>query len=942
MRAELLLGFALLGILSQHRVEPLASESSFNNRFRRCQPEFMNQQMGQDLKRVAGQVIPTGMTMHSFISTVERWERKFMKPGIAARDSALALLHWFALPDFVLRDKRPEQPYIARMRYELVRRVFNNEFSRVSNWDLDNNLENDDLDDQCFLLRALSHTYEDVCPQNNTSNGRLPLGQNGQEDPFGNNQQDSAQQQQQRFQSNLNNQRQRGSPLGGFNANRNSNNNFNTYNNNNNNYNNNNNNNNNYNPQMPNRQAAVPNLRNSQAHLLSFSRNNKQNCALKEEGVVSITGLREDAVAIGPVLMGIAASKMQYSGRDQWNPSDNFDDQGGSNIEANPLYLATLGQEIGMAAYYSLAEDLERGSSYANKYEYDVTGNWEFPGCLLAYYLNTKQSVAFSRAQMSGAIDGAILGSLLNKQNFDGLTLAELLRLYYSNNFVKADAQFASVCNRASLYGTLDSTAIAQQALLVAEHLVGKDALADYGGQTSSYVSRVIGRIEADLSPEYKPELCPRNNLEQCSGQADLHVILDASSQVVDVRRRQANILGRIVNGMDFRERRNTVHVYSGYSGNGLRKYPENFSFQSQKQNDTFGFTASGCPACLAHHMEPNFDGRSERELFIALNRTLNDLKSSSKPLSKEPASAGRVVLYFRMSGQPIEDAAAAGDALISLRIAHPEVKIIGIGDEASLKQINDRSGGLPYFDESALDSELRSSRRDPMDSHFEQIKRAICETPINLQNVECGYNNNFNNVNNGNNNNNNNNNRFRTGGTNREFSSGVNPRRVQFVSYDSHYFSGSDQFTVQFKTASAGNIKVCDLSADYEYANPGQGLSNPNNVNNNNNVNSNNINNNYDPNRFCFQTSSSLRSITYNYTRRCYDGPRSCAALRYAVVGLDSTSRPTQNCRAPFCESPVSAVYSVQPEGMRCASSSTLASIALIVTCLIAAFRQA
>lgn len=73
---------------------------------------------------------------------------------------------------------------------------------------------------------------------------------------------------------------------------------------------------------MPNRQAAVPNLRNSQAHLLSFARNNKQNCALKEQGVLSITGLREDAIAIGPVLMGIAASRVQYNGRDQWNQND--------------------------------------------------------------------------------------------------------------------------------------------------------------------------------------------------------------------------------------------------------------------------------------------------------------------------------------------------------------------------------------------------------------------------------------------------------------------------------------------------------------------------------------------------------------------------------------------------------------------------------------------
>lgn len=57
----------------------------------------------------------------------------------------------------------------------------------------------------------------------------------------------------------------------------------------------------------------------------------------------------------------------------------------------------------------------------------------------------------------------------------------------------------ASVCNRGSLYGTLDTNAITQQAISVAEHLVSKDGLTEFVGQTSSYVSRVISRIETDL-----------------------------------------------------------------------------------------------------------------------------------------------------------------------------------------------------------------------------------------------------------------------------------------------------------------------------------------------------------------------------------------------------------------------------------------------------------
>lgn len=66
----------------------------------------------------------------------------------------------------------------------------------------------------------------------------------------------------------------------------------------------------------------------------------------------------------------------------------------------------SIDSQIGFAAYYSLIEDVDRGTNYAIKYDYDVSGNWEFPGCLLDYYLDTRQNIAFSRAQMSGAIDG--------------------------------------------------------------------------------------------------------------------------------------------------------------------------------------------------------------------------------------------------------------------------------------------------------------------------------------------------------------------------------------------------------------------------------------------------------------------------------------------------------------------------------------------------------
>ena len=89
-----MLGLALVTIFCLHPVEPLASEASFNSRFRRCLPNYRDPQYGNDNKRILGQTIPTGFTLHSFISTVERFERKFLRPGAPAREAALALLHW--------------------------------------------------------------------------------------------------------------------------------------------------------------------------------------------------------------------------------------------------------------------------------------------------------------------------------------------------------------------------------------------------------------------------------------------------------------------------------------------------------------------------------------------------------------------------------------------------------------------------------------------------------------------------------------------------------------------------------------------------------------------------------------------------------------------------------------------------------------------------------
>lgn len=98
--------------------------------------------------------------------------------------------------------------------------------------------------------------------------------------------------------------------------------------------------------------------------------------------------------------------------------------------------------------------------------------------------------------------------------------------------------------------------------------------------------------------PELQREFCPRTNQRQdkCWGAADIYVILDTRvTRDLEKRILQANILGRVLNGMQFRRDRNAVQVFAGRTGNMLYKLP-NPSY--------LNVTSSGCPACLAQYID--------------------------------------------------------------------------------------------------------------------------------------------------------------------------------------------------------------------------------------------------------------------------------------------------------------------------------------------------
>ncbi|OQR72329.1 hypothetical protein BIW11_01322 [Tropilaelaps mercedesae] len=909
---------------------PLASTNSFNRRFDQC---ILAESLSSRRPLTQGQVVPAGMTMNSFINAVDAIEKKIFGRDPTADRTAITLLHWFSMPDIHWADfdGRFKQHENHRFRYEFIERLFADAIAQLAIHGEfeDKILGQDDLNDVqqdqlCFLMHALSHTINQTCARDRNQG---IYSSRTQQSP----QSLTWQRGRPPTNSNFASSNQLGSSSG-----------------------------------YP---GGVPNLRAYQNGLQPHA--SEQDCEFREDGVVSITGRRGEAISVAPVLMGIAAAKFDNSEKTLFSQAaTSYVAKDRSGQSMNPLLMGTLGQEIGFAAFFKRLQ--ERQKSRGN-FEFPMTGQWNQTGCLTAFLLSNQQNqpVGLTAAQVAGAVDGFILGSALRSAQggiLDRLSLADLLRLYYSNNqntvqFPNGIRSRLSVCERVNIFTNLESPELKMQAKLMAYGLALRDGNVFYpenrrdpelpfeNSEIDRYVEQVYANLHLDSTmTELNDELCRPNtpNAEQCVGVADVYVLLDAGV-VGDSSKKtlQADILGHILNGMDFRRYRNAVQVFARKADSALLRLPE---------RDTANITASGCPACIAQYLDRfvyGYGKDGDAELILALNETLKQDKELQMR-NPQPATPARVALYFRLSDEPINDPDKLSEALVRLRFGHPELNIIGIGD--GLKTFNDRLGTMKAY---SVD-ELLAQGTVSDGSRFFEIRQAICETPINLLNPAClssyvpAY-------------------RGR-GSSNdvRAFSSGVEAKRVQFISYAAEYFSASEYMRIKFTPASGQNIRVCDASWRYDYnrgsggyqslvngvSQTGRSVSNTNHgpVN----VNSDSVYGNRDDrpvicqetNNYCKCTGFGrdpdlrVRSIYYNYSVPCRVGPHSCASIRFAVVGLEGSNAnqrgrvATRLCKDDFCISPLSIHYSVQTEGMTC-SASPLATSSVLVAVVFVMFLR-
>ncbi|XP_022699506.1 uncharacterized protein LOC111266347 isoform X2 [Varroa jacobsoni] len=904
--------------------ELLASMASFNRHFNRC---IYSKTKHTERPLTQGQIIPNGMTMQSFIDKIDQIEKAAFKSDAIADKTAITLLHWFSMPDWRLPEStdRFDQEASRRHRYQFIERLFSDIVASATGHDYEEEIlasdDHDDAghDDACFMMYSLSHTVNETCSVaavQRYADGSIS--QTNVDNSFSYSPRSPYQ-----LQSFT---RQRGQRPGSNSV-----------------------------GSQTEVRGGTPNVRIDKSAFQGFP--GAEVCTFREEGVVSITGRPGDAVSVAPVLMGIAAARYDGAEKSLFRQTGPYFSKDSSNTKMNALIMGTLGQELGFEAFFKKLHGNIPGETDDGML---ISGQWNRSGCLTSFELNNPQKrvVGLTNSQLMGAVDGLILGTILKSAHggiVDRLSLAELLRLYYSNNqnFVQLQSGNTrlSVCDRATNYHKITTREkVCLQAKLMAYGLAIKDGRTFFpenssGGRLSfqtnpdidAYVNDAYNSIRFDDSMKDLNEgMCQRSgsNVEQCWGVADVYVLLDTRilRDVVKLNL-QADILGRILNGMEFHRSRNAVQVFAGRSGSTLLRIPDRGSPN---------IASSGCPACIAQYLDrfvsTTYGSESDADLINALNETL---RVEKEPLARTPksASAAQVILYFRMTDDPIVDREAMREALFRLRIGNPELKIIGIGDQ--LGTLSSYSEALSAYELNDLAKELSVPGRTftGQGGLFSEIQQSICETGLNLRNPTC---------------------RpdwlpsiQRRGASSdpSSFSAGIEPKRVQFLSYDTRYFFESKNMRIKFTPAPGRNIRVCDASWKYNY-NRGvpshQSLVSNSNSNRSTviNVNKNKRNDNHqkeDDGRpfICQETNNNFREIYFNYSSPCRLGPLSCAPIRFAVVGIDDSyggrgRTISRACRDEFCQSPFAIPYTVTHEGMVCAANSLTVSSILSVATLI------
>lgn len=623
----------------------------------------------------------------------------------------------------------------------------------------------------------------------------------------------------------------------------------------------------------------------------------------REEGVLSVTGKKDGAVvAMGRTLLGIAAAHKDLQPKtimDVLKALNVQDVKNESDGSLNPIPAATLGYALAVA---SLMPDRQLRSTMGLK------GKWLEHGCFLEYKLDQETNTSCTMAGIVGAIDGLILGTALNEYpDLRTWNLSTVLRLYYGpRGITTGTSQTLSHCKRSEQFNRLNNRDLRQQIEnfgLTLAHLglitgveSRKTTVNQRVGQAMTILQDRLGEPNRESTDR---DVCPsgvNENEPECETPTDLFVVLDTSADVIDNEAKkdlQSEIVAMITRSLQFQTGISSVSVFaSKRNSDVLRDIIKDSS-------------AGGCPGCAALYLrdlnEISAVGTdSDQDVFNMLN---NVIAKHIPPTDERSGVASRVVVYLNLRKKAANGGARGRErqveeALNRFRIAHPDVPIFAIGSKDVLDVLNTNSGALSIVDiTSTLAEEVPNMDTLLTNINLLQLPKKICRVPAGLRYKQCLARDS----------------RAKSS-MSTKFQGAVTSGSVQYWSYNTAFFSGSQNLRIKFTTNDRGNVKVCDVTGRVLDGSL-MGLR-------------------------CHETNAQFKTLSFNYTRPCKKGPSSCSPLTYAIVGKDENvpqiNFDTSTCEG-MCRNPQQIKFEVEHDGMYCAGvlSAAFSPFTLLLTAL-------
>ncbi|XP_037562278.1 uncharacterized protein LOC119441739 [Dermacentor silvarum] len=621
----------------------------------------------------------------------------------------------------------------------------------------------------------------------------------------------------------------------------------------------------------------------------------------REEGVLSVTGRKDGSVvALGRTLLGIAAAHKDLQAKtikDMLKSSQNADD-GVSDGTLSPLHAATLGSLLASTSLMLSPSQLRKSMG--------LQGKWLENGCFLEYKLDGDTNTSCTLAQITGAIDGLILGkALIEFPEMRTWNLSTVLRLYYGPKGIATGAsQIMTHCKRRELFNKVNTRELREQIDNFAITLAYSGLITGIENKESKAKERVsdtwnifLSKLGDDRDSQHS-DACPASineNEPECETPTDLLVVLDTSTDVIDneeKRELQSEILAMITKSLKFQTGISTVSL-----------------FASKRHSDVLrdiikDSSAGGCPGCAALYLRDLGDlnavgADSDQDVFNMLNTLVTKHISL---MDERPGAASRVVLYLNLrkkaAGGLHSNERQVEEALNKFRVAHPDVPIFAIGPKDVIDALNTRSGALTLVDitgvlsDESPDMERLRTTKDLLD-----LPKKICRVPAGLRHKHCQAQGS----------------RWQSS-VQSKFQGAVTPGAVQYWSYSTATFSASKNLQIKFTTNDRGNLKVCDVTGRVI----GDSLAGLR----------------------CYETNAQFKTLSFNYTRPCKKGPLSCSPLTYAVIGKDENvpqiNFDASTCEG-FCRNPQQIKFEVEHEGMYCAGvlSAIFSPYVLLLTAL-------